>query len=126
MPHLNFEQIKKLYENNKQINWHTDYKREPWKDKQGPLTIIDVREINYQIDKDTTRCGFVRYKCSDPYCRQCTDNSLVLQGHHKIIRLDGLDTFGKVTFKETKKRTIMSIEDQPVFDILEEGNEAAS
>jgi hypothetical protein len=115
MSHLNLKQVEKCYQDDRKLDWHDNYEREVWKDRPGPLTVTGVSEIDWMTGKDTERCGFIKYTCSDPNCRACTDETLVLKGHHKVIKLNGLDPFGKVIFKETKKRTIINIEDQPVF-----------
>lgn len=112
---LKYKDLLYFFKVGKQVDWHDDYEREEWVDKPAPLTITGMSEIDWMIGKDTERCGFVKYTCSDPNCRACTDETLVLKGHHKVIKLNGLDPFGKVIFKETKKRTIINIEDQPVF-----------
>jgi hypothetical protein len=115
MAHLNLKQVEECYRNNTRLDWHEEYDREAWKDAPAPLTITGVSEIDMLVEKDTIRCGFVKYKCSNPNCRLCTDETLVLQGHHKIIKPDGIDPSGKVIIKETRKRTIINIVDQPVF-----------
>jgi hypothetical protein len=107
------------------IDWHEDFQHnysarhpekcvltEEWKDHIGPLTIIHVSKMSGMKGE---KIGFVGYKCSKPNCRICTDKSLTLQGHHKLIKLNGLDTYGRVEFRETKKRIIVEIKNQPVF-----------
>lgn len=122
MSQLNFAQVEECYQNGTMIDWHDDYKREAWKDAIGPLTVIDTSQIDWMIDKTTERCGFIRYTCGNKDCRLCVDDTLPIKGHFKVIRLNGLDPFGRVEYKETKKRTLVNIVDQPVFKIAESGD----
>lgn len=125
MSHLSLKQVEDCYNNGKKIDWHDQFEREMWRDAIGPLTIIGVNNFDYQcvveptdcdsVEYKSIQCGFIRYLCGNPNCRSCTDKSLILKGHFKIIRPDGLDTYGKILYKETKKKTLMNVIEQPVF-----------
>ena len=104
MDYLKFDEIKV----GDGVTWHPDYHREAWKDPPGPLIVTSVA----RMDKKTF---YVGYKCLQESCRRCQDSSLVLQGHHKLIKKGGLDLHGRVEFIEKKKRTIVNHIDQPVF-----------
>jgi len=125
MSHLNFKQIEEYYQNDKQIDWHDEYKREAWCDGLGPLTLLDVGKVDWMTGKNSKGCGFIRYICSNVNCKRCTDKSLTLVGHHKIIKMNGMDPFGKVEFKETRKKTIITTSPEPVFknNLNENGDE---
>jgi len=124
MGHLTFEDLERCLEVGDKIDWHDDYQHkyaaqhpekciltEEWVDRPGPLTIIHLSTMS----EKEGRVAFVGYKCSDPACRRCTDETLTLRGHHKIMRLDGIDVHPRYEFIETKKQTIIKTEDQPVF-----------
>lgn len=106
---MTFEEIVKCFKENKKINWHKDYLKDPWSDHPGPLTITDAHHC---VDRN---CCFIQYLCSDPNCRRCTDKTLLVIGHHKWIKLNGNDLYGKVEFTETKKQTLYKILDCQVF-----------
>jgi len=111
---LSFEQLEECHKSNKQIDWHDEYHKK-WCDAPGPLTIIGVSTMDLMIGKRTDRYGFIQYLCSNQECRVCTDESLVLRGHHKVIKMNGLDAYGRMEFKESKRRTTATAVDQPVF-----------
>jgi hypothetical protein len=125
MSHLTLEQIEECYKNNWKVDWHDQFERQIWKDGVGPLTIVGVNYINWNsiakpanrndVKYKNIRCGFVKYLCNDSNCRLCTDKSLILNGHFKIIRPDGFDPHGKVVYEEVGDKTIANIVDQPVF-----------
>lgn len=97
------------------IDWHDDYERE-WCDADGPLTVINVSCIDWILpNEEEENCLFIGYTCNDNECRRCNDSSLVMKGHYKIIRKNGLDPFGRVEIKYTRKREIINIVDQMVF-----------
>lgn len=111
MSHLKFKEIKV----GDIIDWHDDYQHkyvinhpekciltEEWKDCKGPITVIHVSKVD--------KFGYIGYKCSDQNCKRCK-----LLGHHKLIRFSGLDPHGRVEFREAKKRTLITVKDQPVF-----------
>jgi hypothetical protein len=104
MTHLKFKDIKI----GDGVTWHPEYHREKWKDPHGPFIVTSVA----RIDKKTF---YVGYKCLQESCRRCQDTSLIVQGHHKLIKQGGLDLHGRVEFIEKKKRTIVNHIDQPVF-----------
>lgn len=120
--YLTYDDIIRAFESGQQIDWHDDYqhvyaKRHPeqsflteeWVDRPGPLTITHVAMMDKLV--------FVRYKCSQETCRNCTDESLTLQGHHKLVRRSGLNPYGRIEFIERKKKTETRITDQPVFKL---------
>lgn len=116
MNRLDIKQIKKCFKENKKIDWNDEYEREVWKDKSGPLTLISIFDgIEILTNDGIVKCSFIQYKCSDESCRRCNDETLDLRYHTKIIKPNGLDPFGKVEVKETKKKTIYNIVKQPVF-----------
>lgn len=121
---LNLEQIKECFNNNRQITWNDQYEKE-WKDGTGPLTIIGINNIIWECVKEPTdcelvkydllTCGVIQYLCSNPNCNRCVNTSLVIRGHHKIIKNNGFDPFGKVKYTEYKKKTDIKVFEQPVF-----------
>ena len=128
MIHLNLEHVEDCYTNDRNITWHDQYEQERWKDGIGPLTIIKISKMDWEcvikpVDCDLVkyellRCGVVHYICSNPNCNRCTNQSLIIKGHLKVIKPDGLDPYGKVKCTETKKKTIMTVLTQPVFKEL--------
>jgi len=117
MSKLRFKDLEYYYNNNISIDWNDEYRKE-WNDAIGPLTIIGLANINWMIEKSIERCGFIKYTCSNKECRYCFGDKFI-KGHHKIIKLNGMDPFGRVEFTETKKKTIINIVPQPVFKKIE-------
>jgi len=48
-------------------------------------------------------------------CKRCDNPTFPIHGHHKLIKKSGNDICGHVTFIEKKKKTIINVEEQPVF-----------
>lgn len=92
------------------LNWNKKYKRE-WDDGVGPLKVFNVSEIEW----NGQFCICIEYFCSDQDCKRC-NNDFPIKGHYKIINYLGNDPFGQVSFRETKKQTLININDVKVFD----------
>lgn len=127
--YLTFKELENCFKNGQKIDWHDEYQHkyaaanpdkciltEEWKDRPGPLVITHLSTI---AEKDG-QIGFVGYLCSDAKCKRCIDKSLILQGHHKLIRFDGIDIHQRFEFVETKKKTDIITTDQPVFKKVDE------
>jgi len=95
------------------IDWHPRYERERWRDKDGPLRLVNV----WKMPGERQETWMIMYKCQDPQCRGCRHpTSPAGQFHHKLIRPDGMDSVGRCEeIQLGKKRSESILVDQPVF-----------
>lgn len=109
-PWLSAEDIKGLIRVGARAEWHPQYLREEWRDKDGPLELLDI----WKIDDDE---WMVMYRCPHADCLGCRHpTSPAGKFHHKLIRTDGFDLIGRgEEVRISKKRTETVLVDQPVF-----------
>jgi hypothetical protein len=95
------------------VDWHPMYEREHWRDKDGPVKIVDV----WMMPSEREETWMVMYKCQDPHCLGCRHpTSPAGKFHHKLIRPDGMDSIGRCEEIQMGRRKSENIlVDQPVF-----------
>lgn len=113
---LTIEQIAESIEAGRLLRWHPDYRREGWCDGPDPLrptSIMKLSENSY----------YVGYICSKSECGRCKHPISTWSEHHKVIRANGLDMFGRGEERPIgKNKTEMVVVDQPVFAACEEND----
>lgn len=102
---MTFKEIQERFTaGNLQLNWHQDYQWEEWIDGIGPLTLTDVKKLGGLF--------YVEYSCSRENCLRCKQSWFK---HHKLLKENGDDLFGKGVEEKRGKRDVMVLKDQPVF-----------
>ena len=99
------------------VEWHPMYEREHWRDKNGPLKLVEI----WQMPGEKEETWMIMYKCANPDCLGCCHpTSPAGKFHHKLIRPDGMDSTGRceeIQMGRKKSQTISV--DMPVFKLTE-------